>query len=622
MSKLPRFLFPGVWLIPLMIALSWVMDHGRSVGIPLLPVNLAAITFFVIITAAPLVLYPLVFARGYRLWERVGASLVPLAWWWLTEVAGRMDVNTPLESVFLAFSVVNYLHYQLIAVELILAEFLCRWWSRSRDPDIPFLSRGLGLAAVALALVIVANPFVLERYFLAHEALFHAVFARGELPAPERFVGPLAEGAVTSPERGKRPPNLVFILSDDHRWDAMGNAGHPFIETPSLDRLRAEGIRFNQAFVTTSVCSPSRASFVTGLRAERHGVFNNFTPWKSENRTFFEYLKQAGYETAFIGKWHMPGELPELRGVDEFVTFTVLTGQGYYFDCPLIVNGESRPSRKRYIAEELTDRAIEFIETRRDRPFALYLAHKSVHHPFTPDIPEKGRYRNRKIELPTGSHSWVNLTNSYYEQLVVPPLEWSLRSYGEAVVSMDRQIGRILDALDELGLRDRTAVIYTSDNGFLWGEHQLIDKRWAYEESIRIPFLIRYPELMPRGGGEIERLILNIDLAPTLLDLAGLEIPSYMQGRSLLPLLRNPEAPWRGGFYYSYYREAPFPAPTVHAIRTERYKYIEYDAKEPELFDLERDPNEQRNLLDTEEGQRLRDSLAHRLRVLERAARR
>jgi N-acetylglucosamine-6-sulfatase len=279
-------------------------------------------------------------------------------------------------------------------------------------------------------------------------------------------------------------------------------------------------------------------------------------------------------------------------------------------------------SRKRYIAEELTDRAIEFIENHRERPFALYLAHKNVHHPFTPDVPEQGRYRNRRIDLPSGSHSWVNWTNSYYEQLVALPMEWSMRSYSEAVRSMDRQIGRILDALDELGLQDNTLVIYASDNGYLWGEHQLIDKRWAYDESIRIPFLVRYPEVFPRGSGESERLILNIDLAPTLLDLAGLEIPAHMQGRSILPLLRDPDSAWRDAFYYSYYREAPFPAPTVHAIRTERYKYIEYDAKRAELFDLERDPREENDLLDTQEGERLRESLSRRLRALKSSARR
>jgi N-acetylglucosamine-6-sulfatase len=604
-----------------MITLSWVMDYGRGIGIPLPFVNLTAITFFFIITGAPLLLYPLAFGRGYRLWERVAAALVPLAWWWLTEVAGRMDVNSPLESVFLAFSVVNYLHYQLIGLELVLMEIICRWRKRrSRDPEAPLFSRGLGLAAGAVALVMLANPFVLEGYFSAHEELFHALFARGELPAPQRFVGPLPEGAASPRERGKQPPNIVFILSDDHRWDYMGNAGHPFLEPPNLDRLAAEGVRFNNAFVTTSVCSPSRASFVTGLRTERHGVFNNFTPWNGQNRTFFEYLKQAGYQTAFIGKWHMPGELPELRGVDEFVTFTALMGQGHYLDCPLIVNGKARRSRKRYIAEELTDRAIEFIEAHQDRPFALYLAHKNVHAPFTPDVSEKGRYRNRRIQLPRGSHSWVHWTNSYYEQLVAPPMERSIRSYGEAVRSMDRQIGRILDALDELGLQDQTAVIYTSDNGFLWGEHQLIDKRWAYEESIRIPFLVRYPELVPRGPAESERIVLNIDLAPTLLDLAGLEVPAYMQGESILPLLTDPESAWRDAFYYSYYREAPFPAPTAHAIRTERYKYIEYDAKEAELFDLERDPEERSDLLESEEGEKLRESLSRRLRALRSSA--
>jgi N-acetylglucosamine-6-sulfatase len=280
------------------------------------------------------------------------------------------------------------------------------------------------------------------------------------------------------------------------------------------------------------------------------------------------------------------------------------------------VNGRSEQSRKPYVAEELTDRAIEFIEAHQEDPFVLYLAHKNVHAPFTPDLPEKNRYRGQRIELPRGSHSWVNMTNSYYEQLVVPPLEWSIRSYSEAIRSMDRQIGRILDALDQLRLENNTAVIYASDNGYLWGEHQLIDKRWAYEESIRIPFLVRYPEIAPRGPTENERLILNIDLAPTLLDLAGLEVPAYMQGRSILPLLRNPESSWRDAFYYSYYREAPFPAPTAHAIRTERYKYIEYDAKGAELFDLEQDPQEQNNLIGTAEGEQLGERLRTDLHAL------
>jgi N-acetylglucosamine-6-sulfatase len=195
-------------------------------------------------------------------------------------------------------------------------------------------------------------------------------------------------------------------------------------------------------------------------------------------------------------------------------------------------------------------------------------------------------------------------------------MEPTMRSYSEAVRSMDRQIGRILDSLEKLGLEENTLVIYASDNGFLWGEHQLIDKRWAYEESIRIPFLVRYPAAQSRDPGESERMILNIDLAPTLLDLAGVEIPEYMQGRSILPLLGDPDSPWRDAFYYSYYREAPYPAPTARAIRTDRYKYIEYPAREAELFDLERDPREQIDLHATAASDELETQLRRRLRDL------
>jgi N-acetylglucosamine-6-sulfatase len=332
----------------------------------------------------------------------------------------------------------------------------------------------------------------------------------------------------------------------------LSSEGHEFVETPSLDRLAAEGVRFTNAFVTTSLCSPSRGSFLTGLYPERHGVFNNFTPWNNENRTFFEYLKRVGYRTGFVGKWHMPGGLPSLRGVDHFVTFTVMGGQGVYFDCPLVVNGVEEPSRKPYIAEELTDRALEFIRAHREEPFVLYLSHKNVHAPFSPDPREQGRYAQEPFEIPDEAHSWVSMTEGQYVHLTLSPLQTVARRYAEAVTSMDREIGRVLDTLDELGLADRTAVLYTSDNGYLFGEHGLIDKRWAYEESIRVPFLFRYPPLQPTRGTEIDRAVLNVDLAPTLLGLAGVEVPQYMQGRSLLPLLRDPKSPWRDAFYYSY----------------------------------------------------------------------
>jgi hypothetical protein len=218
MGRTFRFLFPGIWLVPLMIALSWVMDHGRQIGIALSLVNAASIVFFVIITASALFLYPLVFRRGYRTWERVAAALVPLAWWWLTEVAMRMEDNSLPESVLLAFSVVNYLHYQLVALELALAEISCRWMARrSGEGGAPIFSRGLILASLLVVIVIALNPFVLEGYFAAHEKTFHAIFARGELPHPERFVGPLPDHAIPPGSGRARPPNLVFILSDDHR---------------------------------------------------------------------------------------------------------------------------------------------------------------------------------------------------------------------------------------------------------------------------------------------------------------------------------------------------------------------------------------------------------------------
>ena len=177
-----------------------------------------------------------------------------------------------------------------------------------------------------------------------------------------------------------RLPNIVFILSDNQRWDFMGCAGHPFVETPNLDRLASEGILFSNAFVTTSLCSPSRASFLTGQYAHTHGVRDNLTPWNDENRTFFELLKEAGYESAFIGKWHMPGPLPEAqRSRSLRNSFTAQKGQGQYFDCPLVVDGVEKPSRKPYITEELTDYALDFVSKPREGPFCLVLSHKAVH---------------------------------------------------------------------------------------------------------------------------------------------------------------------------------------------------------------------------------------------------
>jgi len=437
------------------------------------------------------------------------------------------------------------------------------------------------------------------------------------LAATAGLAGLLAPVAWASPDAQK--PNIIFILTDDHRWDAMGKLGHPVVETPRLDRLSDEGVHFSNAFVTTSLCSPSRASFLTGTYAHTHGVKNNLTPWNNQNITFLELLKQAGYTTSFIGKWHMPGALPKLRGLDQFITFTVQGGQGRYFDCPLIVDGTPTPSRKPYITEELTDYALEFISQNRDKTFCLYLSHKAAHHSFQPPPDIKDRYRGKDLHLPPESDAWISFNPDHIYCGLKGPLAWNYRKYLETVHATDREIGRVLDRVDELGLRDNTIVVYFGDNGFFWGEHRLMDKRWAYEESIRVPLIVRAPGLIRDPGRMAWQMALNIDLAPTLLDLAGLEVPAQMEGISLVPILRNPQQPGRKDWLYEHFMDFPYRIPSIKAVRTQRYKYVEYEGrKSPELFDLAQDPKEMRNLMDTPRGRVLLPGLKARLEELKK----
>ncbi len=419
---------------------------------------------------------------------------------------------------------------------------------------------------------------------------------------------PQAEAAEVRP-----PPNIVFILSDNHRFDFMGCAGHPFVRTPNLDRLAREGVRFSNAFVTTSLCSPSRASFLTGQRARTHGVLDNLTPWKDENVTFLELLAEAGYEAAFVGKWHMPGSLPRLRGVDPFVTFTSRKGQGRYLDCPLVVNGMKTRSKKRYLTEELTDYALEFISRGRNAPFCLVLSHKAVHHPWRPPRDLAHVYADRTPPFPPEYHPLVFLTGgNLFEGLIGRP-ERLYRDYARVVTSLDRQTGRLLERLDRRGISDRTVVIFTSDNGFFWGEHQRGGTgRWPYEESIRIPFLVRAPGFVNETGTQADPMILNIDLAPSLLEMAGMPIPEKMEGESFVPYLRFPSTPGREAWLYEYREDFPFRVPSHRAVRTRKYAYIEFQGRRGrELYDLENDPRQTRNLIHTEEGRRV----ANRLRV-------
>jgi N-acetylglucosamine-6-sulfatase len=413
-------------------------------------------------------------------------------------------------------------------------------------------------------------------------------------------------GGLTPPplvKAGRRRPNVIFILADDHRADCLSRLKHPVVTTPHLDRLAAQGTLFNNAFVTTSLCSPSRASFLTGQYAHTHGVQNNLTPWRNDRVTFLELLGRQGYDSAFIGKWHMPGRLPKLKGVSRFVTFTARGGQGVYFDCPLVVDGKVQKSRKPYITEELTDHALEFMGRRRDKPFCIYLSHKAVHQPFLPPPKYESLYQDKKLPLAPEADSWIPMHTDMVYYGMKGSLEHHFRNYLRSLHALDEQVGRILAKIEAMGEADNTVIIYCGDNGFLWGEHRLVDKRWPYEESIRVPFIVRDPRTIKNPGRSVSRMVLNIDVAPTILDLAGLKVPADMEGRSVRPLLAGRDAPWRTAWLYEYFKDFPYRVPQMQGVRTERYKYVEYQGDiKNHLFDLKTDRREQNNLIDAQAG--------------------
>lgn len=418
----------------------------------------------------------------------------------------------------------------------------------------------------------------------------------------------------------RKRPNIIFILTDDHRYDMLGSLGHPFLKTPNLDFLVNNGILFKNAFVTTSLCSPSRASFLTGQYASRHGVINNFSPWIDKNITFLELLKTVGYDTAFIGKWHMPGEgLPHLRGVDLFISFTRKDGQGDYYNCPLFVNHQPVPNRKEYITEELTEYALDFIAQPRKNPFCLYLSHKAVHHDWKPPRHLKGLYKNEKIDfLAPESDKWNTWSGNNWLEGSMGSMHDIYRRYCECLVSVDEQLGRIIQKLQKMGILNNTVIVYAGDNGYMWGEHRLYAKHWPYEESIRIPFIFFYPDMV-RTPAKREQMVLNIDLAPSLLDLTGIRIPEWMQGESFIPIVKNPLSPGRKYFLYELFKDFPFGGrvPPNKTLRTERYKYIEWQAcRKPELYDLLKDPREMNNIIHTAEGKKILPGLKKELEKL------
>ncbi|MES2463291.1 MAG: sulfatase [Armatimonadota bacterium] len=409
--------------------------------------------------------------------------------------------------------------------------------------------------------------------------------------------------------------SIIYILSDDHRYDAMGFMKHPFLETPHLDSLAKNGVHAKNAFVTTALCSPSRASVLTGQYAHRHQVVDNNSPVPSHLRFFPATLQTAGYETAFIGKWHMGGEGDDPQpGFDHWISFK---GQGTYLPTPngLNVDGKRVP-QKGYITDELTDYALDWLNTRKgDKPFFLYLSHKAVHSEFIPAERHKGRYAGKAFTPPASQaadmdpegrplwvknqrNSWHGVDYPYHSDLDIAEYH---RRYCETLLAVDESVGRIIDFLRRKNLLNDTLLVYMGDNGFAFGEHGLIDKRTAYEESIRVPLLLQCPALL-KPGTVMDEVVAGIDIAPTFLEAAGLPppAPSAMDGTSFLPLARGEKKPWRDSLLYEYYWERTFPhTPTLHALRGDRYKYIRCQGiwDTDELYDLKNDPGETRNLV-------------------------
>jgi N-acetylglucosamine-6-sulfatase len=412
---------------------------------------------------------------------------------------------------------------------------------------------------------------------------------------------------------------------DDLRWDELGCAGHPFVKTPNIDRIAGEGARFRNAFMTTPLCSPSRASFLTGQYAHTHGITDNVNRSAASHQlvTFPLLLHQSGYETAFIGKWHMGNDDTPRPGFDRWVSFK---GQGTYLDPDINEDGKDlKPGG--YITDLLTGYAGEFIKRPRDKPFLVYLAHKAIHpeaiqrddgsvdltdaERFIPAERHRDLYAGQKIpRRPNAMRAPVGKPALERRIGNLPPLGANTATPDEGVLgrlrtlmAVEDGVGDILRALQETGQLDNTVIVFAGDNGYFYGEHGLsVERRLAYEESIRMPLLVRYPRLI-KAGTVRDELALNIDLAPTLLALAGAPVPGNMQGRSLVPLLKGDRPPWRDSFLIEYYSDRVFPRMLqmgYKALRTGRWKYIHYLELEgmDELYDLKTDPYEMKNLVD------------------------
>lgn len=458
------------------------------------------------------------------------------------------------------------------------------------------------------------------------------------------LLGAAGCGAPSRP--ADRPPNVVLILVDDLRWDDLGIEGHPFAETPNIDQLAREGVRFRNAFATTPLCSPSRAAILTGQYAHTNGIIDNTARDSTSHRleTFARPLARAGYQTGFFGKWHMGNDDNPRPG---FTHWVAMKGQGEAIDPFFNVDGTRRQERG-YVTDLLTDHAVEFVERARSGPFLVFLAHKALHpnvvqrddgstgavagqaEGFIPAPRHRGRYATATVPRRPNAAGPVEGKPALLRPLDgVTPLgpttgtpDQDVRDRLEMLLGVDESVGRLVEKLKAIGEYDRTVFIVTSDHGYFYGEHQLNDeRRLAYEETIRIPLIIRYPPVA-RAGATPPQMVQTIDLASTVLALAGAPDSVARHGTSLVPVLRGTDSAWRTSVLIEYYSDAVFPRIRnmgYQAVRTERYKYIHY-LELPgmdELYDLATDPFEMTNLIDTPAGRAVLPTLQAELARLQ-----
>ncbi|MFM8252996.1 MAG: sulfatase [Planctomycetota bacterium] len=488
----------------------------------------------------------------------------------------------------------------------------------------------------------------------SHQSTVAPKSLRSPMPSLLLFVSLIvaATTSVMAAEQVTAPrPNVLFILCDDLRPDALSCYGSRHVKTPQIDRVAREGVRFANAFCTTSLCSPSRASILSGLYAHVHGVTNNFTEYPERLPSFPRILQQQGYRTAYIGKYHMGEENDRPRpGFDYFVTHK---GQGKYYDTEWNLNGQRSEVIPGYYTTVVTDLALDWLRqqqstakaaqelspTKKDQsdkkkdqqPWCLMVGHKAPHSFYTPEPKYAHSFDDVRVPYPASAFQladkpdWIKQRLPTWHGIYGPLFDWRkkfpderpeavkdfenmVHGYWGTVLSVDDSVGRLLTSLQESGQLDQTIVVFMGDNGLLEGEHGMVDKRTAHEASIRIPIIVRYPGLS-KTGRVVEQQVLTLDMAPSLLELCQAPKLNPVHGRSWVKLIEQGDADWRTSWFYHYNYEKQFPyTPNVRAVRTDRWKYIHYphgDTKPnrhlSELYDLRNDPGELQNLIQSPE---------------------